>query len=74
MAQVNGQIVLAATASGKSLSLVKPNPSPPPANLVVQKWDDPPSWAWELVVGNAGRACTVDTNDSTGAIVGIAVG
>ena len=72
MARISGTIHLAATASGKTLRLTNPNPDPPPAVVTAAEWSDPPAWAWDLVKGNAGRPCTVDTDESN-TITGVAV-
>lgn len=59
-----GRIRVIATPMGKRLSLTKPNPTPPPEENVEWSTFDPPAWLWEIVVGNAGKTCSVSVDDA----------
>lgn len=65
MPRHNGTIHIAASSLGKTLTLTKPNPTPPPMTLDVFVIDNPPAWLWEIAVGNAGRPMTLDVDDQT---------
>jgi hypothetical protein len=73
VATYSGNIHVVTSASGKTLRLTTPNPNPPPATNIVRTFENPPEWLWDTVVGNAGRPCTVETNDESGNPVTVAV-
>lgn len=65
MPRYHGTITVQASPLGKTLTLMRPNPTPPPANLDVIAVENPPAWLWEIAVGNAGRPMTLDVDDQT---------